>query len=147
MAAAPSDTNRMRSASYTPSAAQAAVNRSANVVQLPVAPTRCRSSERPAVPAGPLDPREHEAQLDLHVGPDQRSLTIVPSAETHTSPGMRPVLARLGMGAQERLRAGRRPGLDAGALLGHPGVELAMADRRAPAARRASGRSSHRTAR
>jgi hypothetical protein len=40
MAAAPSETKRMRSASYTPIAAQAAVKRSANVVQLPAAPTR-----------------------------------------------------------------------------------------------------------
>ena len=86
----------MRSASYTPIAAQAAVKRSANVVQDPVAPTRCRSSSRcRSLPVRSVPVNTSPSFTSMWV-PLCRSLTIVPSALTQTSPGIAPLLVRSG---------------------------------------------------
>ena len=83
--------------------------------------------ERPAVLADPLGAREDEAQLDLELVPaapvDHRAVGLHPDVTGHA-----PRAGPLGVGAQEGLGAGRRLDLDAGALLGHPAVELAVAD-------------------
>ena len=79
-----------------------------------------------SVPAAPFGAREHEAQLDLHVGAtgsvvDHRAVGADPDVARH-APGAVP----LGMGTQDRLGASRDLGLDAAAFLGHlavvPGV-------------------------
>ena len=82
------------------------------------------------VPAGPLDPAEDEPELDLHVAAagtvvDHRAV----GADPHVALAPDRCRAALGMGPEHGILAGRHLGLDAGALLGDPGMELAVADR------------------
>ena len=83
--------------------------------------------QRPAVPAGLLRTREHEAQLDLHVGTrpaivDHRAIGCDPHVAGHA-----PGAAAVGMCTEDRLGARRRLRLDQGTLGGDPVVELAVA--------------------
>ena len=84
--------------------------------------------EGTAIASGPLAAREDETELDLHV---RARATVVDHRAVGADPdvaGHAPAAGPLGMGAQERLGPCRGRGLDAGALLGDPGVEPTVAD-------------------
>jgi len=96
MAAAPSDTNKIRSASYTPSLVHSAVNRSANALQLSVPASRVRPvSARRCRPIGRA-PSNTSPILTSKSVPVARSWTIVPSALTQTVPLRRGRVRRSG---------------------------------------------------